>query len=383
MLRPIGFGHFIGSVALLLGLGGVAYLAAAIACVRSRRPPPVNRDDFAPPVTVLKPVCGAEPLLYENLRSFCDQTYPAYQVIFGVRDPGDPAVPIIRRLMEEFSERDIELVIDNRVSAANLKIANLLNMVGRAKHDMFIVSDSDMRVDGDYLRSLVAPFADRAVGAATCLYSATPAGGVASMLGAMFINDHFSPSVLVALTMQKLRFCLGATMAVRRDVLESIGGFAALSGHLADDYMLGKLVSDRGFKVALASYAVNNIVHEPTLKSLLLHELRWARTIHAVRPVGHTLSFITYALPVSFIALLVSRNMAAGSALIAACLALRVVLHYVARRAFHVRAPATPWLIPVRDFLALGVWAASFFGRAVQWRGHEFRLRGGDLLAPE
>jgi ceramide glucosyltransferase len=371
---------------LAAGAAGVAYLAAACLRVAAfRRRPPSPPDGFTPPVTVLKPVCGLDHGLEDNLRSFCDQDYPAYQVVFGVRDPGDPAIPVIRRVIRELGDRDVSLVVGGGAAGGNPKAGNLAHMHPSARHGILVVADSDMRVGRDYLRAVVVPFADPGVGAATCLYAGNPAPGLASRLGALYINDWFLPSVLVALAIQDLRFCFGATMAVRREVLESIGGFEALAPYLADDYMLGEMVSRRGHAVRLAPYVVENVVFEPGIRSLLAHELRWARTIRACRPAGYAVSFLgSGAITTSVLFFLFSGGGPAGVALVSAAAALRTALHYMVRAVVPVPVPAAPWLLPVRDLLCLGVWGASFLGRSVSWKESRLSVRpDGRLLGEE
>lgn len=367
------------ALALAATLAGIAYLAIAVRCVAvfgSRQ----RERNGEPSVTIFKPLCGAEPALYENLCSFCDQDYRAFEVIFGAADPSDPALTIAQRVQERFKALDILLVTGGDARAANPKVANLLNMVGRATGDVFVIADSDMRVDSTYLRSIVAPFADPNVGAVTCLYSGVPLKGTPSSLGAMFVNEYFAPSVLVALRLGDLSFGLGASIAVRRSVLSAIGGFEALAPHLADDYMLGKLVVERGLAVALSPYVVQNVIYEPTLAALWYHELRWARTIRAVRPIGYAFSGITYPLPFGLLYLMLAHNVAVGLGLILVAGGLRVALHHVTRIALRVKAPYAPWLIPLRDVLAFAIWGASFFGRGVRWRAQTFALEAGDRL---
>jgi ceramide glucosyltransferase len=366
-------------------LMGLAYLLVAILAVRAfpgRRAvaPPLH----LPPVTILKPVRGEEYGLYENLRSFCDQDYPSFQVVFGVRGNGDCAIPVVERLIREFPGLDTVLAVDDRVTEGNPKVASLANMYPHARHDYLVIADSDMRVDRTYLRSVTAPFEDPRVGATTCLYSGTPAAGWPSNLGAMYVNDWFLPSVLVALTLQKLRFCFGASMAVRRDVLVAIGGFEALAPYLADDYMLGDMVSRRGYRIRLSSYVVEGIVFEPDFRSLLAHELRWARTIRACRPAGYAFSFVANGtVTLSAMFLLASGRIGTGTALLFLSIALRVALHYTVRSAVRVPGPAAPWLIPVRDLLCFAIWSASFFGRKVRWRGRRFSVRPDGQLTTE
>jgi ceramide glucosyltransferase len=243
-----------------------------------------------------------------------------------------------------------------------------------------VVADSDMRVGNAYLRTIVAPFADENVGGVTCIYGGTPNSAIASQLGAMHVNDHFSPSVLVATALEPLTYCFGATMAVRRTVLESGGGFEALGNRLGDDYALGKLVFDAGRSVQLSRYVVHTSVTDNDLRALWLHELRWARTILSQRPAGYTGSIITYALPFAagFAALAPSRF---SVALLACAAALRTLLHYEARATFAAHVRATPWLIPLRDALGVAIWVTAFLGRRVHWRSARFEVEAGGQMA--
>jgi ceramide glucosyltransferase len=336
-----------------------------------------------PPVTLLKPVCGLDAELYENLRSFCEQDYPHYQIVFGVAEPTDPSVPIIRRLFREFPDLDLTLIIDSRVHGTNPKVSNLVNMYHQAKHDWLIIADSDMRVDPAYLSTIVAPFENSRVGAVTCLYVGLPVGGLASRLSAIFINEWFLPSVLVANAIQRIRYCFGATMAIRRELLERIGGFARLAPALADDYLLGKLISDLGYQVSLAPYLVENVVEEFSLKSLFLHELRWARTVCSVQPLGYALSFVTHAIPVSLLFLVVTPSFVLGAAVVGAVFALRLLMHRVVHRSLGLglRESDRFWLVPLRDLFSFVVWSASFFGRDIRWRQHTFSVKADSQLA--
>jgi len=372
-------------IALVIAFGAagasILYLLWALMAVRAFGRLRGVAGTCGEPVTILKPVCGLDPGLYGNLRSFCEQDYPEFQVIFGVRDRDDPAVAVVERVIRDFPGRDLSLVVDDRVIGTNLKVSNLANMYGQVKHDILIVADSDMRVDRGYLKAVTAPFADPQVGAVTCLYRGSPVGGLPSVLGSMFINDWFLPSVLAALTFSSMRFCFGATMAVRRGALEEIGGFSALASHIADDYMLGRLVADCGYKIVLSPYVVENLVLEPGLGALVRHELRWARTVRSVQPLGYTFSFLTHALPLALILLVVSGFAPLAWAALALALTLRIMLHYVVRATFGLRGLAAPWLVPLRDLLGFVVWAGSFFGRDVHWREQTFLLEADGQLA--
>lgn len=361
----------------------LAYTALAIVRVRKFRelPGPEASQDL-PAISVFKPLHGEEPELYENLRSFCDQAYPApYQILFGAADPQDPALAVARHLQREFPGVDITVITGSKAVARNPKIGNLLGMWEHVKHGVLVIADSDIRAGRDYLRAVAAGFDDPETGAVTCLYGGVPSDAtVASALGAMFVNDQFAPSALVAQAMEPLTYCFGATMAVRRDVLDAIGGLAALGDNLGDDYMLGNLVSRAGKRVVLSPYIVQTSVNERTLRALWLHELRWARTILAARPLGYAGSIVTYALPFAFAYAYTARN-AAGLAMLLAASVARSVLHFEARRTFAPQTPARPLLIPLRDALGVAIWAASFFGKRVRWRTGQYRLDVGGRMA--
>lgn len=365
-------------------VASAAYVLTAIRRVNSFKLLMENTGTFRPPVTILKPICGLDAGLYENLRSFCRQDYPQYQIVFGVQDAADPAVMEIKRLIEEFPHADIALVVDSSVVGPNFKASNLENMQRACKHAFLIVADSDMRVDENYLATVVAPFADSRVGVVTCLYKGTPAHGLPSLLGSMFINEWFLPSVLVSAGIRDIRFCFGATMAVRRPLLDLIGGFKTLAQYLADDHMLGKLASVHGFKVALSGYVVENMVFEKNLKDLFRHELRWARTVRSVEPIGHAFSFIMYGVPLAFFgALMVDLTFDWDwfeVALVVLAVSLRAWMHFAVRSKLGLPKSRSLWLIPIRDVLSFLVWGASFFGRRIDWKGQAFVVRSDGLM---
>lgn len=361
------------TLCLIAGLAGVAYLGFAtwrlLAFARWRQP---ANEGSEPSVTILKPLCGMEPHLLENLSSFCDQEYERFQVIFGVRDPNDPAIAVVKRIMERFPKRDIAIVVDPRARAENLKIANLINMMELAKHDVVFVADSDTRVDPTYIRTLVASFTGPNVGAVTSLYRGVPDGSTASALAALFINDQFAPAVLVAIALSPMDFCLGATMAVTRKALDEIGGFEALAPYLADDRMLGRRIREHGLDVVLSSYVVAHGAVERDFAGLWAHELRWGRTMFSARPAGYAFSFIMYAVPISLLYWAISRDTIGGALLTSVAFGFRLALHYTARRALRLTSADSPWLIPLRDILGLLVWVGTFFGRRVRWRDQDF-----------
>ena len=337
-----------------------------------------------PAVTVLKPLCGAHPGLYESLSSFCEQDYPDFQIVFGVRQPADPAVEIVQRLMDEHRARNLKLVVNDRDVGANPKVSNLANMLESAEHDVLVIADSDVRVDRDYLGSVIASLGHPGVGLVTCLYGGGGSGRGWGALGRLFIDDWFFPSALVSVTGGTLRHAFGATLAFRRETLQAIGGFPVLGPYLADDYMLGARVAARGDRIVLSSYVVETRVVEASFRELFLHELRWFRTMRAVRPIGFFFAASTYGFVWSALALAVAGEAWPVLAIAAAHAALRIAVHRAVRRSLRGRPSAaaegdvaawpTAWLLPVRDALSVVLWAASFLGRTVRWGGHRFAV---------
>jgi ceramide glucosyltransferase len=312
------------------------------------------------------------------------QDYPAYQVVFGARDPGDPALAVVRRLQAELPDRRLDLVVDHRVSGRNYKVSNLANMMSAVRHDLIVMADSDTRVTPDYLRAVAAAFDDPKVGAATCLYRGTVGEGRASVLGALYLNDWYMPSAMLAMSLGKLETCFGQTMAVRRDVLQAIGGFEALRDHVADDYLLGKLVRQAGRRIALVPRIIDNVVCEADLRALFRHELRWARTLRAIRPLSFPLTFLTDALPLSLLAFLASGLAVEAGLVFLSAVVLRVALHGAVRLRFGPGVPFRPWLLPYRDLLTFAVRAACFVGHGISWRGHRFTLKpSGRMVATD
>jgi ceramide glucosyltransferase len=332
-----------------------------------------------PPVTVLKPLHGAEPGLYENLCSFADQDYPELQLVLGVRDRDDGALPVARALIEARPERDIALVIDPRVAGSNLKVANLENMLPSARHDVIVIADSDMRVDRHYLATVTDPLQDPRTGLVTCLYKAAPTGGFWSLLGAMHINFSFLPSALLGEAMGTGGGCFGATIALRREVLERIGGFARLRNELADDHRLGAAVRALGLAVVLSPYIVENRVTEPSLASLWRHELRWARTVRAMAPTGFAGSVITHTVVLAALAAAACGSSAVAWIVVLLSVLLRWLSAGLIARRFGLTIKGL-WLLPVRDALSFAVFLGSFCGRSVLWRDQLFRIEPGGRL---
>lgn len=358
---------------------GIAYLLLGIAHVLRFRETTGPSGNFRPAVTVLKPLCGEEPRLYECLRSFCTQDYPAMQLVFGVRSASDPAIAVVHRLQAEFPALAIDLVIDGGMHGANPKVSNLINMMAAGRHDVIVLSDADVEVGPHALAAVVEPLADGRVGAVTCLYKGMPSGSLASKLGALYVSDWFLPSTVVDEAMNGMDGLFGPLCALRRQALNEAGGFEALRGYLAEDNRLGKLIRQAGWEVRLSRHAVDTMVSERTLSDLLRHETRWSRTGRACRGGEHLMLPVTFPLPLLLVLLALCPSVA-GIALVGLVLALRVVLHYCVRSRFRLRSPSCPWLLPLRETLCFLVWVASLGGDCVRWRDRDYHvLRDGRL----
>jgi ceramide glucosyltransferase len=349
------------------------YLVGATVALRRFVARALPEPPHRPPVSVLKPLHGEEPGLYENLRSFAEQCYPSVQIVLGVRDPLDTALPAACALIRDLSGNDIALVVDARANGSNLKIANLENMIEAARHDLLILADSDMRVDRHYLGAVTAPLHDPANGVVTCLYKGVSTGGKWSDLGALHINFGFLPAALVAEALGMGGGCFGATIAIRRETLEHIGGFVRLHDDLADDHRIGAEVRGLGLAIVLSPYIVEARVSEPSFARLWQHELRWARTVRSVAPAGFAGSVLTHPVPIAALAACATGFGLTSCIFLAISCVLRWVTARVMARALGL-PPARPWLLPVRDALSFAVFVASFLGRTVFWRDQVFHV---------
>jgi ceramide glucosyltransferase len=359
-----------------------AYTVAAAIAVRVRL-----KADYGvhagelPPVTILKPLCGDEHELYECLRSFCDQDYAQLQIVFGVADGADPAADVVGRLQREFPQLELKLVVDRRQHGSSRKVSNLINMMPLARHDFLVISDSDVRVPRDYLSRIVPPLLDPDVGIVTCPYRGVPRSGLWSLLGSMFINDWFIPSVRVAALYGSRAFAFGVTIALRRQVLAGIGGFAAIANQLADDYRLGELTRARGLRTVLSDVAVETCVDERSFADLARHELRWLRTIRAVRPLGYGLSFITFSVPVALLGCALAQGARPAVVLFAVAALGRIALHL--RLHGTVSGSARDFaLLPLREGLSFGLWVWGFVARRVHWRDDSLHVTRDGSVQP-
>jgi ceramide glucosyltransferase len=363
----------------VLAAGATIYGILAFGAAFSPWRQPCRQAGSLPKATILKPLCGSEPETYACLRSFCDQRYGEFQIVFGVAAADDPVLAVVQRLQQEFPLLDMRIVIDRRQHGSSRKVSNLINMMSEASHDCLVISDSDVCVGEDYLAKIVAPLMDPGVGIVTCAYRGVSRGGLWSLMGSLFINEWFTPSVYVAAKAGSRSFAFGATIGLRREVLSRIGGFGAIANQLADDYRLGELTRRLGLRTVLSEVEVAVVVAEPDFASLLQHELRWLRTIRAVRPLAYSFCFITFGIPVALLGALFAGGNHMALALLAVSAAARLMLHLKRRQS---DASATQIaLIPFRDCLGLALWAWSFTNRRVKWRNEHYQVsRDGSAL---
>jgi ceramide glucosyltransferase len=384
MIAPIA-----GTTAVLAGIGMAQAIVASRLVVSFVRAS-VNEPDIQPPVTVLKPLHGDEPLLESALTTLCRQNYPQLQLVFGVRDKADAATEVVRQLREQFPDVDMTLVADPARHGVNPKINNLINMMQAARHDVLVIADSDVHVRPDYLERLVAALEQPGVGLVTTLYAGLPLlpATLPGRLGAMQITSCFLPGALLSRAIGR-QDCLGATMCLRREDLERIGGFHALVDHLADDNVLGRRIAGLGFRVVLAQTVPLTTVPETGFLALFQHELRWARTIRALEPIGFAASIAQYPLTWCLLTIALAGGALWSIGVFIIVWALRALAALAVDRALasqwgrnrtigrqrrdHESALAFScpvWLLPLRDIMSVAVMLASYGGRHVVWRGY-------------
>jgi ceramide glucosyltransferase len=372
------YGSFVCYIAAILGCAYALFaIWAARGFVCAMRPSPPTK---VPPITILKPLHGPEPNLYANLATFCQQDYPApLQVVFGVANPDDPAAAVVRRLIADCPGRDLALVINARRHGANAKVSNLINMQAEARHETLVIADSDIAVPPEYLANVAASLSAPGVGLVTCLYRGAGLTGIWSRLAAAGIDYQFLPNVLVGLKLGLATPCFGSTIALTKTTLTKLGELQSVADQLADDYGLGMATRRAGLKVAIAPFIVTHVCAEQSLRELLLHEIRWARTIRAVDPIGFTGLGITYAVPLGLIGLALG-GLTPAALVVPAALACRFALQAEFTRLFGLRNGIS-WLGPARDILSFLVFVVSFFGRRVEWRGQYYGVAADKTLA--
>ena len=354
----------------------VYYIFALYAAWRFFQNGASDRDSL-PPVSILKPLKGASPDLYSNLASFCQLDCSVFQIVCGVRDPDDPAISIVKKLQHDFPQCDITLVIEPSVIGANYKVSTLHHLMQQVKHDYVVITDSDVSVEPDYLSTIIPPLMSPDVGLVTCVYRAGVIRPFPALLESLMINTSFTTQVIVASQVEQPAYAFGATIAVKRPSLDAIGGFAALRDYLADDYYLGFLVAQAGYKVRILPGVVETHPDATSLKDLFQHQLRWARTQRNCRPSGHLGTVVTYGTVWACIGLMCFWTSSALTLLSSSVIGVRLLTAAIMSVTFlRSRLPlSTLMLIPLTDIISFIVWCASLYGNTVQWQEYTFRVQ--------
>jgi len=378
LLSDIGWGF---SAIAVVGAGYT--LLAAFLAGRFMRTPP-HSGSQSPAVTILKPLHQGEPDLSRNLETFFAQDYDGpLQIIFGVHDQHDPAVAVVRALQEKYPHRDTRIVADTALYGANAKVSNLINMLPAARHDTLVLSDSDIAVGPRWLEQVTQALARPGVGIVTCLYTGEPAADghrLWSSLAAMGTSYTFLPNALLGKSLGLAAPCFGSTIALKRQTLDEVGGFAAFADQLADDYEMGRAVRDRGYTLAIPAMGVGHTAAENSFRDLFRHELRWTRTIRLVNPVGHLGSFVTHSFVFALLGALLLGASAVSLAVLALALSARLFLKARIDGLFGTYAGPI-WLLPLRDLLSFAVFLVSLVGETVHWRGTHFAVEPSGAMS--
>lgn len=345
-------------------------------------PNPID-PEFHPPVSILKPICGIDCDTYKNFASFCRQDYPEYQIVFAVRDRFDPAVEVVEKIIAEFSDLDIQLVVSDRTIGANLKVCNLANAQAAAKYPILLIADSDIRVGSDYLRRVVQPLKDPTVGVVTCPYRSLVQGWVAN-IQAIQTACEFHAGVLVARKLSGMNFAFGSTIIIQTATLEAIGGFAAIADYLADDFLLGYLPTQKNYKVVLSNYIVEHVLAADTFTGSIQRQIRWARGKRVSRPWGYLGLILTYGTITSLLFLITTQGSILGWSVLGITWCMRLIMAWAigVRSLKDEAATQFLWLVPLCDLLSFAVWCYSFLGNTIEWRGRSLLLTKGGKLVP-
>ena len=369
-----------GWIALALSLAGAIYAVMCTLALHWILRSADENSSIFPPVTMLKPLCGAEHGLLANLESFFTQDYPTpNQIVFGVHDATDPAIEVINDLQKKYPNADVALAISPIIDDCNPKIINLIGMLPHAKHDILVLSDSDIKAPTNYLRKVVSALDTPGVGAATCLYAGHAAGNLWSSLSAMGINYQFLPSAAFTIVTGFLAPCFGSTIALKTSVLREIGGFDPFRKYLADDYEIGRAICALGYRLAYPPILLTHACAEGSARELFRHELRWARTIRSINWAGHAGTVMTHII---FLGLLGAWLLALpiyAFEIFCIIVAARIFQKIWVDRALKQKGPSLRLLFR-RDIFSFAVFLCSFFSERVSWRGAHYHLRAGGSL---
>ena len=374
--------HYAGWILLAMALAGCSFaLSAAIAARLLLRRPPSSAQCGFPAITLLKPLHGAEFGLEAALASFLKQDYPGpIQIVFGLRYTGDPAIGVVESLKRRFPNRDIAVVVDPGMHGTNRKISNVVNMMKVAKYDYLVLTDSDITVPRDYLSTIAAAASRPGVGVVSCLYAGKGSGNSWSRLSAMGISYHFLPNATLGIALGVERPCFGSTIALSRQTLQTIGGFDAFTGHFVDDYEIGRAAREAGFTIAYPAMAVQHGCDNASFAGLVSQELRWARAVRVVNPLGHLASFVTHPLALALLGATLLGFSQIPSIVVLSVLAVRTILKLQIDFLVGTRTGSLLWL-PLRDLLSFAIFLASMVGNAVEWRGERLRVEKSGLMS--
>lgn len=338
--------------------------------------------DFTPPVSCLKPIKGLDVDAYENYASFCRQDYPEYEILFCV-DADDPALPVLEKLVRDFPERDIRLLFGSGRDAINDKVARLVRLTNEAKYDLFVITDGDVRVRPDYLRAVAAPFRDAKVGAATCLYVSTQERNFLEELQSISMISDFFAGILVAWQVDGVKFTLSQSILTTRKNIEGFGGYQLIEDRPADDLYIGRLAAEQGFEVRLLPYVVQSVADFQTLREFLYKRVRWMTVMRLMRPWGHLGLLFTWGLPWALVAVALHPSWSIAAAYLGTYIALRIAMTWLI--GIGAMKQTGLWkkmpLIPLWDAFAFFIWLVSFGRKTIRWRGIDYFLREGRLVA--
>jgi ceramide glucosyltransferase len=368
---------------LLLALVPFAYyLLAIVAALRFFGRHHGVFNDYAPPVSVLKPVYGLDREAYENYASFCRQHYPEYEILFNVADESDPAISVIEAIIRDFRDVPIRLLVGAEQLGSFNKVNKLVRMAHEAKYDLLVVSDSDIRVGPEYLHAVASPFKDSRVGAVTCLYRGLTDDSFASQLEALGNSADFAAGVLVGWQLQDVNFTLGATMATTKSRLAEIGGFEALVDLFVDDYELGHRIAARGHRIELSGYVVDTVYPRQTLQECFAHQVRWNLAIRNAEPLKSLGLLFVHGLPWALLAAMLAPSARLAAGYLGGYVLLRFAMAWTVG-VWGLRDPLLRrkvWMLPLRDAFAFAVWLKSLFDHRVRWRGAEYIIRDKRLV---
>ena len=373
---------------VFLGIAAIPFIYYALAIFSSLRfflTTRAKEDEaggFMPPVSNLKPVRGLDPDAYENFASFCRQDYPDYEILFCIGDTSDPVYPVLQQLVHDFPERRIRIVIGSGRVATNDKVAKLVRLVEEASHEYLVISDSDVRVEPDYLRKVVAPLANPKTGAVTCFYVPTEESTWVQRLQDVGMVSDFYPGILVAKQLDGVKFALGPTIATTRTRLQAFGGYASIENRPADDLWVGRLIAEQGYEVELLPYTISTVADYQSLNELFHKRLRWITVMRHMRPWGHLGLIFTLGLPWALLAVALLPTPGIAASYLGGYLIVRAVLTLLVG-SWGLRQPGI-WkklaLIPLWDGMASLIWFTSFTSKTIRWRGRDYLMSDGNLV---